>query len=389
LPPESENNNSNIIELGLMMETIENELISRETGPILQLKRPLLPIGQYAAREGVSPGILEQCGKLGIVQIRKHKGRTYVVDVPITPNMPELVGDPAMPFDKAERARRIAELIKKTFPAVPAAAAPPKPKIAPDNTEKASKLYRDTADIFSNPSPAVQKSARPLTVAAQLAPPDSLKIADEPDVSLEDIDWDEILKDMQSPKPQSLDVIEEPIVLETPYEELLDETIEIQRRHPQPRQTRQPQVARPAKAQQQSIFAKLKAGFTWRVAAVFFMACLLIGVTAAIRLYQDRQIQTDNVKRANAAVRQFVDSSAQADRQAKEFQGELNNSVAQLQQLKATLENSKAELKTAQDELSTSRQNLENIRRNNTEALQRLNERIQNLAERMANSTSN
>jgi len=363
-----------------MMETIENETISRETGPILQLKRPLMPIGQYAAREGVSPGILEQCGKLGIVQIRKHKGRTYVVDVPITPNMPELVGDPAMPIDKAERARRIAELVKKAFPAEPPAA-PPKPKIAPDNTEKASKLYRDTLDIFSSPSPAVQKSVKPLTATAQFAPPDSLKIADEPDVSLEDIDWDEILKDMQSSQPQSLDILEEPI-------ELFDETIEIQR-HPQPRQTRQPQVARPAKAQQQSIFAKLKAGFTWRVAAVFFLACLFIGATAAIRLYQERQIQIDNVKRADAAVRQFVDSSAQANRRAEELPGELNNSVAQLQQLKTTLENSKAELKTAQDELTTSRQNLENTRRNNTEALQRLNERIQKLAERMPKSPSN
>ena len=388
MPSESENNKSDIIELGLMMETIENELISRETGPILQLKRPLLPIDQYAAREGISTGILEQCGKLGIVQIRKHKGRSYVVDVPITPNMPELVGDPAKPIDKAERARRIAELVKKAFPAEPPAAAPPKPKIAPDNTKKASKLYRDAVDIFSSPLPAVQKSARPLTVTAQLAPPDSLKIADEPASSLEDIDWDEILNDMQSPKPQSLDVLEEPIVLETPYEDLFDETIEIQR-HPQPRQTRQPQVARPAKAQQQSIFAKLKAGFTWRVAAVFFMACLLIGVTGAVRLYQDRQIQIDKFKRANAAVRQFADSSAKANRQAEEFQSELNNSVAQLQQLKATLENSKAELKTAQDELTTSRQNLENIRRNNAEALQRLNERIQKLAERMPNSTSN
>jgi len=360
------------------METIENEMISRETGPILQLKRPLLPIDQYAAREGVSPGILEQCGKLGIIQIRNYKGRTYVVDVPISPNMPELVGDPAKPIDKAERARRIAELVKKAFPAEPPAAAPPKPKIAPENTKNASKLYRDTVDIFSSPSPAVQKSAKPLTETVQLAPPDSLKIANEPDVSLEDIDWDEILKDMQSPKPQSLDILEEPI-------DLFDETIEIQR-HPQPRQ---PQVARPAKAQQQSIFAKLKAGFTWRVAAVFFLACLFIGVTGAIRLYQERQIQIDNVKRANAAVRQFVNSSAQANGQAEKLPGELNNSVAQLQQLKATLENSKAELKTAQDELTTSRQNLENIRRNNTEALQRLNERIQKLAERMPNSTSN
>jgi hypothetical protein len=369
-----------------MMETIENEMISQETGPILQLKRPLLPIDQYAAREGVSTGILEQCGKLGIVQIRKYKGQTYVVDVPITPNMPELAGDPAKPIDKAERARRIAEiviaeLVKKACPAEPPAAAPPKPKITPDNTKNVSKLYRDAADIFSSPLPAEQKPAKSLTETAQLAPPDSLKIADEPDISLEDIDWDEILKDMQSPKPQSLHVPEEPV-------ELFDESIGIQR-HPQPRQVRQPQVTRPAKAQQQSIFEKLKAGFTWRVAAVFFMACLFIGVTGAIRLYQARQIQIDKFKMADAAVKQFIDSSAQADRQARELKSELNNSVAQLQQLKTTLENSKAELKTAQDELTTSKQNLENIRRNNTEALQRLNERIQKLGERMPKSTSN
>ncbi len=372
------------------METINNEAISEETGPILQLKRPLLPIERYAAREGVSIGLLEQCGKLGIVQIRRYKGNTYVVDVPIAPNMPELTGDPANPFDKTERARRIAELVRKTFPQPsPPAVAPPKPKIAPDYTDRASRLYKDTVDRLSGPSPAAKKPAA-LTDTAQFALPDALEVVDEPAASLEDIDWDEILREMQSAQPQSLDVVEEPT-------ELLDEDIEIQpppRRQPQPQlqkpqpqqrqpQTKPPQITRAVKARPESFLTKLKGGLTWRVAVVFFLACFFVGLSAIFWLYEDRQVQIGKIHRANAAVKQFVDKSAQTAKQTGMLQNELDTSVAQLQQLKADLENSKAQLKTAQNELTTSRQNLETIRRNNTEAIAKLNERIQRIAELM------
>ncbi len=79
------------------METITDEMISQEAGPTLQLKRPLLPIDEYAAREGVSRDIVEECGKLGIVQIRKYKGKTFVVDVPLGPYSytPETTDEPS------------------------------------------------------------------------------------------------------------------------------------------------------------------------------------------------------------------------------------------------------------------------------------------------------
>jgi hypothetical protein len=61
-----------------------------ETEPVLQVKRSLLPLEEYAAREGVSSSIIHKCGNLGIVQIRKRKGRSFVVDVPLSPHISHL-----------------------------------------------------------------------------------------------------------------------------------------------------------------------------------------------------------------------------------------------------------------------------------------------------------
>jgi septation ring formation regulator EzrA len=44
-------------------------------------KRNLVPLNEYAEREGISPDILEQQGQLGVIQIRKFKGQKFVVDV--------------------------------------------------------------------------------------------------------------------------------------------------------------------------------------------------------------------------------------------------------------------------------------------------------------------
>jgi len=67
------------------MEIGTNETVSQGTHPILQVKRPLLPIDEYASREGVSRRTVEERVDSGIIQIRKYKGKTYVVDVPLSP----------------------------------------------------------------------------------------------------------------------------------------------------------------------------------------------------------------------------------------------------------------------------------------------------------------
>lgn len=44
-------------------------------------KRNLVPLNEYATRQGISSDIVEQQGQLGVIQIRKFKGQKFVVDV--------------------------------------------------------------------------------------------------------------------------------------------------------------------------------------------------------------------------------------------------------------------------------------------------------------------
>jgi len=69
---------------GQKMQAVMNQITpEQEAEQILQLKRPLLPIDEYAVQQGISRRAVEEYGWMGIVQIRKHKGKTFVVDVPI------------------------------------------------------------------------------------------------------------------------------------------------------------------------------------------------------------------------------------------------------------------------------------------------------------------
>ena len=87
---------------GLQMQATTRESVSQETSSVLQLKRALLPIDEYAARQGLSRCAVEQRVQSGIIQIRKCKGKTYVVDVPLSPyhhtpeGLPLMEEDPEM-----------------------------------------------------------------------------------------------------------------------------------------------------------------------------------------------------------------------------------------------------------------------------------------------------
>ncbi|MBA7673805.1 hypothetical protein ES703_82009 [subsurface metagenome] len=102
-------------------ESQESSIEYRESRPSFQLKKSLLPIDKYAAREGLSRDIIEHCGKLGIVLIRKYKGKTFVVDMSLSPYsyVPEVTAEPTKPNGKTHQAEKIAELVQKLIPDAP------------------------------------------------------------------------------------------------------------------------------------------------------------------------------------------------------------------------------------------------------------------------------
>jgi uncharacterized small protein (DUF1192 family) len=63
-------------------EIAEGDTATQKAEATSHFKRALVPLDEYAARQGISSDIVEQQGQLGVVQIRKFKGQKFVVDVP-------------------------------------------------------------------------------------------------------------------------------------------------------------------------------------------------------------------------------------------------------------------------------------------------------------------
>jgi len=85
-------------------ETAGQNSAAQKTEPRSHFRRELVPLDEYAARQGISSDIVEQQGQLGVIQIRKFKGQKFVVDVPAeelsefeTEGPEEFTGAPARP----------------------------------------------------------------------------------------------------------------------------------------------------------------------------------------------------------------------------------------------------------------------------------------------------
>jgi hypothetical protein len=71
---------------------------------------------QYATNQGVSAGVVQECAKLGVVQVRKHKDKIFVVDLPLDAykNLQQLANDPKPEqVDTAAQAQKISGLMTK------------------------------------------------------------------------------------------------------------------------------------------------------------------------------------------------------------------------------------------------------------------------------------
>lgn len=72
---------------------------------------------QYANSQGVSTGVVQECAKLGVVQVRKHKDKTYIVDLPLDAYKSAHQDDDQKPeqIDTSAQVQRISGLVNKIF----------------------------------------------------------------------------------------------------------------------------------------------------------------------------------------------------------------------------------------------------------------------------------
>ena len=313
------------------MGTTTDQVTSRETGSTLQLKRPLLPIDEYAAREGVSRDIVEECGQLGIVQIRKYKGKTFVVDVPLSPYRcaSEAREEPTQPADKTAHTKNIPDYAQIIYPETP------------ESTEQSAELSEKSKQVESKPE------------SARMAHPEPLETIDEPTAAVDEIrQIESLLESIQTPVLQTLEITDE-------LPELVDEAVGA-KETPELAQITQNDGLRSGILTAQAMSKR-----TWQAVAVFSLACLLAAIFANLWFYMNRQTQLDRLDRAYANIQKVYDDSIQADRKIGTLQSELANS--------------RAEVETVRNELTLARQELETIQQRNIEAAARLNEQIQKL----------
>ncbi len=371
-----------------------DQITSRETGSTLQLKRPLLPIDEYAAREGVSRDIVEECGQLGIVQIRKYRGKTFVVDVPLSPYRcaSEASEKPIQPTDKTAHTKKTSELVQKVNPDAPETAE--EPGKSNNETVKAGtisalvkKMSRNTSKITDKPAeknddetgqpenipdyaqiiypetPESTEQSAELSEkskqveskpeSAQMAHPEPLETIDEPTAAVDEIrQIESLLESIQTPDLQTLDITDE---LPEPVDEAVGakETPELA------------QITQNDGLRSGILTAQARSKRTWQAVAVFSLACLSAALFANLWFYMNRQTQLDRLDRAYASIQKVYDDSIQADQKIGTLQSELANS--------------RAEVETVRNELTRARQELETIQQRNIEAAARLNEQIQKL----------
>jgi len=91
--------------------------LQTEKEPIFSRKKNLLSVGQYASRQGVSTGIVQEAARLGVVQVRKHKNKTFIVDLPLDTykmlKQPDWGSSDGV--DTTAGANKISELVNRIF----------------------------------------------------------------------------------------------------------------------------------------------------------------------------------------------------------------------------------------------------------------------------------
>ena len=328
----------------------------------MQLKRSLSPIDEYAARQGVSMGIVRECAKLGIVQIRRYKGKTFVVDVPLSPYhyhyTPGATTEAVQPADNAAQAKAISELVRKV---IPDASETPDEYAEAENQDfkpgtistlvkkmshRAAKIADKPAETVDDEIDQVEDTPEPV----QIPHPEPLEIIDEPAVAVDEITPTESLSEpIQTPDLETLEIDDDLL-------ELIDEIEEAEQK---PELTR---TSRDNEIQFALLTAQARSKRAWQVAVFFLMVSLFMVLLGSFWLYMDRKIQLNRIDQAYTSIQTIHEDSKQADQRAETLRSELADSEAELERIRGELNSSRAEVKTIREELAEAKQKLENIR---------------------------
>jgi hypothetical protein len=355
------------------MEAETDRMMTDQDRPSLQMKRSLLPIDEYAARQGLSIDLVEKCGDLGIVQIRKYKGKTFVVNSPVSPYPcaaeppDEPLKSTAGPAATGTASRLVKSMFSKAARIVdkPAGAANGGAGWAKNSHRSARKIQPEAHKSASQARRFVKHSdeGKNVSQSVRTITPPSRRAVNEPARAAERIRWKETLPPVKPPDMELFEIDDEPgeVVDDSGYVLAagfagLDEMLEIEET-PESVQIPQNDGYR---------FGILAAGArstrNWQLAALFLVSFLFVALFAAIWLYADREIQVGRLGQANASLEKLSDGSEQVEEEVQVLQRSLSRSQEQVELLRKEVDASRAQIKGVQNELLLGEQDRETIR---------------------------
>jgi hypothetical protein len=97
-----------------MLEDHQNQGIEER---IFSRKKSLLTVQQYASSQGISAGVVNECAKLGVIQVRKHKNKTFIVDLPLdaSKTAKQQEDGKVEQINTTEQAQKLSEMVNKIF----------------------------------------------------------------------------------------------------------------------------------------------------------------------------------------------------------------------------------------------------------------------------------
>jgi len=336
------------------MRASPNDTVLQEAKPILQLKRPLLPIDKYAARQRVSTKIVEKYGRLGIVQIRKYKGKTYVVDVPLSPYYPTSEG--VHPAGTTGGVQTLQESHKSQIPREMVSQATGKHRQPVDKSSQVKKIPE-----------LDQKSTR-----------GTRKIAAQP-----------IRPNIEPSKAETMSILAKSLFREV-FKTKNQFVAKIRHKVSHSESTSNPaQIPKNSRRQFDIYAEQARTQRAWQVAAVSLIGCLFAAFLACLWLYMNQKVHRGRLDQTYASIQNVYDDFVRTSQHLATLQSKLVESTAELEWVKNELNNTKAGSESMRSELTQVKQGLERVQQYNTAALGQLREQLQQLTTQLGKFINN
>jgi hypothetical protein len=295
--------------------------LNKLSEPIFSRKKSLLTIGQYAVRQGVSAGVVQECARLGVVQVRKHKNKTFIVDLPLdTYRITKQQDSPSSEGVNTEFcANKITELVNKIFQS------DNQTQLLPAETE--NKKNSRQKIIETNPVPA-----EPSFRQHWHKGPDTI-----PDLQLFAEEKNNVLRAGKEIEPD---------------------------------------ISRFRVPFLRSSIESIRAVSVWKLSFVLAASALIISICAYAWVSIDRKMQQQKLQQAYESIGKLITKYEDVRQKARLYEFDMMNWRSEAEQSKKALIDSETKLQDVKEKLYETRKDFQAMQQYNAETLKELNEQI-------------